>query len=59
MYYWLLFDISAMRVLTFSRYQTYCHKLKEKIIDPAINNYQKAGLISKVTALTEQQRAKP
>lgn len=32
MYYWLLWDIAIMRVLTYNSYSNYCDRLNRKII---------------------------
>lgn len=39
MYYWLLVDVSMMRVLTYGSYVTSCAKINKKIIDYSIKNY--------------------
>jgi hypothetical protein len=32
MYYWLLWDIAIMRVLTYNNYSNYCDRLNRKIV---------------------------
>jgi hypothetical protein len=39
MYYWLLFDIATMRILTFSSYSTSCAKINRRIVDNSLKNY--------------------
>jgi len=45
MYYWIQIDIAFMRVFGYSAYSKYCEKLNNKILTPAIKNYQDAGLL--------------
>jgi hypothetical protein len=59
MYYWLLFDISSFRILSYGGYLKYCKKLSEKIINPAIENYERAGLIKRIGGLSDTEVEKP
>jgi hypothetical protein len=48
MYYWLLIDISIMRVLTYSAYSTSCNKINRRIVDQTLKNYQDRNIIKEI-----------
>lgn len=55
-YYWVLFNISVARIMKFSAYKSACGKLNAKIIEPALANYHKQGIMEEIS--TEEKAAK-
>lgn len=39
MYFWLLLDISMMRIFTYNAYTNSCARLNKRIVDPSLRNY--------------------
>jgi hypothetical protein len=54
MYYWLLLDVSMMRVLTYSSYTTSCAKIIKKIIDQSLKNYEEKGIIKEIETVNSK-----
>lgn len=48
MYYWVLFDISFMRILTYHTFSTYCQKLQRRIVKPSLAKYEEKDLFKKI-----------
>lgn len=48
MIYWLYFDISFMRVLTYYSFRSYCDKLNQKIINKALSKYEEKHIIEDI-----------
>ena len=51
MYYWLLIDISIMRVLTYHSYAKNCEKINKKIVDFTLKNYDEKKIIKNIENL--------
>ena len=48
MYYWVMFDIAMMRILTYQSYSSYCDKLNRRIVTPALKRYEDKKLFNKI-----------
>ncbi len=53
MYYWLLIDISIMRVLTYHSYAKNCEKINKKIVDFSLKNYDEKKIIKNIEDLKQ------
>ena len=58
MYYWVLFDISFMRILTYHTFSTYCEKLQRRIVKPSLAKYEEKDLYKKIEAQSESKDSK-
>jgi hypothetical protein len=54
MYYWLILDISFMRVLTYGSYTSYCEKIAKRIIDHSLKNYDEKNIVKKIEEVSEK-----
>lgn len=48
MYYWVMFDIAMMRILTYHAYSSYCDKMNRKIVTPALKRYEDKNVLTKI-----------
>ena len=53
MYYWILYDIALMRIMTYNTYSSYCDRLIRKIINPILKNYQDSGTLARIQTSDE------
>jgi hypothetical protein len=55
-YYWVIFHISLARITNFSSYKAYCEKFSSKILEPTLNNYEKAGVLADILKREKKER---
>lgn len=48
MYYWVIFDIAMMRILTYGKYSSYCDRLDKKIVTPLLKRYESRDILTKI-----------
>lgn len=58
MYYWLLYDIALMRILTYSGYSSYCQRLNKKIVSPLISSYEQEGILDRINNVDQPSSKK-